>query len=148
MKHGNRSGSASKDERRATLKMHTGGEFIVKLVARLVEKYGISLPNVSIEDMLKDLDLAEVLQPLHDAADDYAQSIEDTILLARSECWSATTTFYTTLSRLADNDFAVAKDLEPIVAFFAKGPRPATPAPAPSPAPAPGSNGTNGSTTS
>nr|HEX4316270.1 hypothetical protein [Kofleriaceae bacterium] len=149
----------SPEQRRAALKMRQGGEYIVRLVARLVEKYGITLPDISIEDMVKDLELAESLEPLQAAADIYAASLGDTILQARSECWQAATTFYTTLSRIADANLEVAAELQPAIEFFAHGPRVAKPAPAPSPAPKPtpapaptngtgGSNGTNGAPTS
>nr|HEX4313343.1 hypothetical protein [Kofleriaceae bacterium] len=141
------------DERKKSLKWRTGGDQVVSLVARQVERYEVSLPGISVDDMNADLELATRLAPLAEAATEFAQALTDTILQARAECWWAATAYYTTLRRLADANPTLLAALEPAVEFFAHGPRQAKPSPEPSPSPSPSpapvastTNGTTGTT--
>jgi hypothetical protein len=82
--------------------------------------------------MEADLNLAEKLKLVRDAAEALYQFADDTILEASSECWYAATAYYTTLSRMV----SIYPDIKAVVAqvssLFATGRRrQAAPAPQP-----------------
>jgi hypothetical protein len=113
----------TRDQRRHTLKMRTGGEEIVRIVMNQAEKVGLTIAIASTDDVRRDLELLERLEPLQEALDEVRQRIADTILEARSEAWTATLTYYSALVRMARGDGNLERALEPVVAFFAIGPR-------------------------
>jgi hypothetical protein len=117
------------EQRLKTTKMRAGGEVIVATVGHLATEHGVTLPGISVEAMRRDLLLAQRLAPLATAVDGLASRLSDTLLEAQSECWWATTAFYTAMSRMVDIAPALGQALRPVVEFFAVGPR-AKPAPA------------------
>jgi len=113
----------SKEERLATTKFRPGGERMVNLIGELAKSYGIILPGISPEDMNTDLQLIQQLQPLTPLLDSLGQMLSDTILEAQSECWWATTAYYSALSRMAPADPKLEASLRPAIEFFAIGRR-------------------------
>ncbi|HCF60568.1 MAG TPA: hypothetical protein DFS52_21540 [Myxococcales bacterium] len=113
----------STEERSQALKMRPNGEWIVELMATLATRYGVSLPGISVEGMRNDLALANQLQPVEAETAALAQTLSDTILTARSECWWAALAYYTTLVRIADSDPVLADALKPAIDYFATGKR-------------------------
>lgn len=120
------------EERRRVLRFRPGGEAVVELVGELVTKRGVSLPNISVDDMNADLDLAQRLAPIAAALSGLTQVVADTMLEAHAECWYAATAFYTVLSRLGGTEPKLMRELRPAIEFFAQGKRApkSTPAPA------------------
>ena len=110
----------SAEERQRTTKMRASGERIVELVGTLATRNEVSLPRISVEDMKNDLVLAQRLAPLAQALQNVSQTVSDTILQAQSECWWATTAFYSALARLSDVDPQLEGALKPAVEFFAR----------------------------
>jgi hypothetical protein len=110
----------STEERLRATKMRANGTPIVELVSDLARRHEVSLPRISVEDMRGDLTLAQRLVPLKQVLERLSKTVEDTILQAQSECWWATTAFYTSLNRLADVDPNLEHALKPAVEFFAK----------------------------
>jgi hypothetical protein len=53
---------------------------VIDLVARRATEYGLSLPEVSVEDMKADLALLQRLRPLIAAVDSLHQTLSDTSL--------------------------------------------------------------------
>jgi hypothetical protein len=113
----------SPEERRRTTKMRVRGERIVELVGNLATRHQIALPRVSVNEMTKDLILAQQFAPLGRLFESLAQKISDTILQAQSECWWATMAFYEALTRLSNIDPDLQAALKPAVEFFARRPR-------------------------
>ena len=114
----------STTERLHATKMRTNGAQIVTLVGDLVQRHEVSLPRVSVEHMRTDLLLAQRMAPLRQSLERVLQVVADTILQAQSECWWATTAFYSALTRLADADPELERALKPAVEFFARRQRP------------------------
>jgi hypothetical protein len=117
----------SSADRLATTKMRGGGEAVVATLAELAGQHGIALPTITTGDMTSSLTLAQRLRPLADASRQLAQSLDDTILNARSECWWRATAFYSALARVAANDPTLEMALAPVVAFFGKRRKPQKP---------------------
>lgn len=111
------------EQRAATTKMRSGGEAIVAKIGQLATEHGVALPELSVEGMQADLTLAQRLAPLAGAAHELSQRLDDTILEAHSECWWATTAYYTTLARMAGANATLAAALKSVVEFFAIGRR-------------------------
>lgn len=110
----------SAEQRQRTTKMRVSGERIVEMVGALATRHEVSLPRISVQDMKNDLTLAQRLAPLAQALEIVSRTIGDTILQAQSECWWATTAFYSALARLSDIDPQLEGELKPVVEFFAK----------------------------
>lgn len=116
-------------DRRSILKMRPGGEKQIPLIARLATERGVVIPTMSVDGMNADLEIAQSLRVLLSAADSLRQRIEDGVLEAEAECWSAATAFYSVLSSMAARDPQLANALRPATDFFATGRRRPKPAP-------------------
>jgi hypothetical protein len=110
----------SAEDRKRTTKMRARGERIVELVGDLAARNQVSLPRISVADMKNDLALNQRLAPLASALASISQTISDTMLQAQSECWWATTAFYSALARLSDVDPQLEAALKPAVEFFSR----------------------------
>lgn len=115
--------SLTPDQRKSALKIRPGGERMVALLADLARKSGVDLPDMPIDAMERDLELAQALQPLSTAASTLQQRVDDTILEAQAECWHAATAYYTILQRMSSANPALADQLKPVRDFFATGRR-------------------------
>lgn len=113
----------STEERGRALKMRPDGEWVVELMGDLASRYGVSLPGISVEGMLNDLALARQLGPVEAETNSFAQTLSDTILTARSECWWAALAYYSALVRIADSNPVLADALKPAINYFATGKR-------------------------
>jgi hypothetical protein len=111
------------EQRRRTLKMRTGGDEIVRIILNQAEKAGLKIAAASIEDVRRDMTLIARLKPLEEALDELRERVHDTILEAQSEAWTAATTYYSSLTRMARGDGTLERALEPAAEFFAIGPR-------------------------
>jgi hypothetical protein len=111
------------EERRHTTKMRHGGAAVVNLVGALAQKHRLALPRTSVERMRDSLALAQRVGPLARTVTRLSQTLADTILAARSECWWAATAYYSALTRMAQADPALWAELRPAVEFFARGRR-------------------------
>jgi hypothetical protein len=113
----------SSEERQRTTKMRVRGERVVELVGNLAAHHQIALPRISVDDMNKDLALAQRLAPIAPLLTSLSQKVADTILQAQSECWWAAMAFYAALARLSNVDPELEVALKPAVEFFARRPR-------------------------
>ncbi|APR86826.1 hypothetical protein A7982_12175 [Minicystis rosea] len=111
----------NQEERQRALRMPDGGEAIAGLIAQLLNKYAVTLPGVSGDDIQRDLTLAERLQPLVPALEMLLRLAQDGILEAEAEAWYGTTAGYTALVRLSGNDATLAAELKPAMEFFGVG---------------------------
>ncbi len=114
--------SLSSAERMQVLKPRLGGEKIGDAVFELGSKYGVTSRLLSPEAAAKDRALYESLTKLVADVSVAQQAIQDIYLAARSEYWGATLHFYGALCQMAETDPRIAKELEPIIAFFALDP--------------------------
>lgn len=110
----------SSDERKRLARMRTGGESIVRLIARLVRKYNVSLPGLDVDAMIRDLETGENLESLADELATYARSVEDTVMEANSEAWSTATAFYAALLGASRASVDLKVELQPVIDFFAR----------------------------
>lgn len=120
-KVGKYGGDLSPEERRHALKPPDGSEEVTELIARLVDKHKVSIPGVNAADMLADLTLARRLAPLARALASLERRVEDVILQANAERWSATTSAYTSLVRAMGASPELENDLKPATTFFGVG---------------------------
>ncbi len=111
------------EERRHTLKFRPGGETIVHALAVSVRNHDVALPGITADGMEADLNVAEKLKPVRDAAEALYQFADDTILEASSECWYAATAFYTTLTRMVSGYPDIKAVVAQVSALFATGRR-------------------------
>ena len=109
------------DERGRALKPPDGSEAVTQLIAKLVAKYKVALPGVAADEMLADLALAQRLAPAANAIAALERKVQDTILQANSERWSATTAAYTALVRAMGANPALENELKPAMEFFGVG---------------------------
>jgi hypothetical protein len=123
--------SLNAESRQRALKPPDGSEATTKLIAKLMTKHGVSLPNISAEDMEADRLLAERLQPVAETLTALLRKVHDTLLEAGHERWYATTAGYTALVRLVATDPALETALKPALEAFGVGrkrkPRAASP---------------------
>jgi hypothetical protein len=113
------------EERRHAVKMPADGRRVVERVAAAARRLGLTIPNASIDDMERDLLLGERLQPLQEAAERLAATLDDTSLMASAECWWAATAYYSMLQRVSGADPQLDADLAELRRYFKKSPRPA-----------------------
>ncbi|MBI5545795.1 MAG: hypothetical protein HY901_18045 [Deltaproteobacteria bacterium] len=111
------------EERQRVLKHRSGGEKVTKLVADLAKEHDVKLPGISVEGMENDAEVAKRFAKLQTESGSLAQTIGDTVLQAESECWWATTAYYTALARMMDTDPKLAAAIQPAIDFFATGKR-------------------------
>jgi hypothetical protein len=111
------------EQRKHLPKMRAHGEQMVPLIAQLARDYGIKVPGMDAEQMLADLTLAERVKPAQAEAAALAQRLDDTVLEAQGECWTAATALYSVLSSMAVRDGELANRLRPVTDFFATGRR-------------------------
>lgn len=119
-------------QRKQAPKPRTGAEPKVRMIARLAVKYGVDSTDTPVDGMLADLELADRVTPVAQAAALLAETYDDTRLQAEAEYWHAATALYALLRDRARNNQELAKELEDVSQFFALGKRrPKTPAPSP-----------------
>ena len=111
------------DERKKAVKIRSGGDAIVAVIGRLLDDHGVTLPDVTRDDMNADIQLVRRLAPLRDALASVLQLVDDTVLEAESEAWWAATAGYTALHRMAKGNAKLEADLKPAVEFFRIGKR-------------------------
>lgn len=109
------------EERQGALKPPDGSETTTKLIVQLLQKHNVSLPGIKAEDIEADLLLAARLAPLGDALTRIQRLLQDIVLQANSERWSATTAGYTALVRTMDADPALRQALDPALKAFGVG---------------------------
>ncbi len=114
----------SADDARHLLRFRPGGEAIVALVADLATKYGIALPDMSVDGMRADLTLAQRLAPVASSVGLIAERLSNTLGQARSETWQAATGNYSVLVRVSVANPSLEKELLPARAFFARRSKP------------------------
>jgi hypothetical protein len=118
------------EQRKHLPKMRAHGEQMVPLIAQLARDYGLHVPGMDVDQMLADQSLAQRLAAAQAEAAALAQRIDDTVLEAQGECWTAATAFYSVLSSMAARDGELANRLRPVTDFFATGRRKPTAVPA------------------
>jgi hypothetical protein len=111
----------SPDERSRALKPPDGSEATTQLMAKLVAKYKLTLPGVAADEMLADLALAQRLGPVVMAIAALERKVQDAVLQANHERWSATTAAYTALVRAMGANPALENELKPAMEFFGVG---------------------------
>ena len=118
----------SADDKKHLARFRPGGERVVEIVAGLAEKHGLTLRHAPVSGMRADLALAKQVHVVRTRTERLRERLDDTELQAASECWSAATSYYSTLMRMAEKDPELARDLKEAVDFFALGKRRPPPA--------------------
>lgn len=109
------------EERQSTLKPPEGGDATSKLIARLLTQHKVSLPGIDPADIETDRLLAERLAPVASELSSLQRLVQDTILQANHERWSATTAGYTALVRTMDANSELREALKPALDAFGVG---------------------------
>ncbi len=111
----------TKEDRRRTRKFRMGTESVAQTVAKLAMQAGLNVAKASVEDMLSDIELAKKLRPLLTVLDRLRTRVNDTILQAESDAWSALTVYYSSLRHVGRGDPRVESALKPAADFFGRG---------------------------
>jgi hypothetical protein len=113
----------SSSERKRVLKARKGWEGLVPKLANLAQRYGVSLPGVSIDDMLSEMRAAQGISPLVGRVAKLDQSVTDSYLQSQGNMWQSATALYTVLCRAEVANPELETEMAPMRAFFATGPR-------------------------
>ena len=92
-----------------------------KLIAKLLTAHKVSLPGIDPADIEADRLLAERLAPVATELGSLQRLVQDTILQANHERWSATTAGYTSLVRTMDANPELREALKPALDAFGVG---------------------------
>jgi hypothetical protein len=111
----------SPEARQSTLKPPEGSEATSKLIAKLLTAHKVSLPGIDPADIEADRLLAERLAPVATELGSLQRLVQDTILQANHERWSATTAGYTSLVRTMDANPELREALKPALDAFGVG---------------------------
>jgi hypothetical protein len=111
----------SPEARQSTLKPPEGSEATSRLITKLLTAHKVSLPGVDPADIEADRLLAERLAPVAAELGSLQRLVQDTILQANHERWSATTAGYTSLVRTMDANPELREALKPALDAFGVG---------------------------
>lgn len=107
-------------EKRRTVKAPPGCEAVIHTVSRLVESYGLTLPNHSVGAMTAALALSQALAPVVERTQLLMTKVGDATFSAKGRAWGSTLAYYTALSRVKGTDAELATALAPVTEFFTK----------------------------
>lgn len=107
-------------DRRRMANPRTGGDKMVSLILDVATRYGLDLPNSPIASIRDAQAAGENLRPLSASVAALLKSVSDTAFTAESAAWSGAMTYYSVLSRIAENDEHLRVALQPIADFFAR----------------------------
>jgi hypothetical protein len=113
----------SPSDRQHLPRIRKGWEGLVPKLADLAERYGVTIPGVSIDAMVSAAQNAQGLAPLAGRVAKLNQSLADTTLLAQGTTWKGATALYTVLSRAVLIHPELGAEMAPMRAFFALGSR-------------------------
>jgi hypothetical protein len=111
--------SLTKAERKKALKMRTGGEKIVPVIADLATRHAVNIGDHPVTAMTKRMDQVKALAPLIKRAQLLVTQLSDASLRANAEAWDTATVLYTTLRRISRKNGDVAAALSEVEDFFA-----------------------------
>ena len=94
---------ASADRRRMA-HPRPGGDKMVAIILDVAKQLGLDLPNTPLSSVSEAQAAGTALQPLRATTAAFHKSVADTAFTAESTAWSGAMTYYTVLSRLAEND--------------------------------------------
>ena len=108
------------DDRKRLLRGRRGAAEHIERVVALATKHNVSLPNIPLAGISKDVHLEQQLAPIEEELRVALQTAEDTGLQASSEAWEGFLAYYGVLSAMAQRMPEVAADLQSVVEFMAK----------------------------
>jgi hypothetical protein len=114
------SGSAlTKTQRQKAVKMRTGGEKFVPVIASLAERFKVNVGGHDSATMTGKVQQAQSLAPLLKRAQLLTTQLNDASLAANSQAWDSATVLYSTLNRVSRSNADVQTTLAPVKEFFA-----------------------------
>jgi hypothetical protein len=106
-------------EKRHATKLRKGGEPIVTLIGALARQYQLESPVLHTDQMLADLEQAQILAPLTSKLLGFAKHVSDLTFGAQSSAWEMALQLYAVLQRRAQIDGSLAANLAPATEFLA-----------------------------
>ena len=113
----------SNEERQRLLRIRRGGPEMVRLIADLSDRFGVSLGSVTAETVLAGLKLGENVTALKVDAAAVQNTISDTARQAYAEAWDGALSLYRSLDRVSGSNEKLADALRPIRKFLTLGKR-------------------------
>lgn len=107
-------------ERMALAKPGAAAERVVPKIVEIARRKGIAIPGVDLDLTEAQLAEAQRFEPLEAQAEMLTAGLADRVLHAKSDAWVRATIIYGVLSQVARSDANLARELEPIRAFFTK----------------------------
>lgn len=111
-------------DKRHTGKARKGAEKALRDIGNLAMQHQLESPSLQVADMVAYVDRVEALSPLQARLVRTTKRIDDEMFQAQAAAWDMGMQFYALLQRRALNDGDLAKNLEPVTKFFARGSRP------------------------
>ncbi|MGH7293517.1 MAG: hypothetical protein ACRELB_01230, partial [Polyangiaceae bacterium] len=111
-------------QKRHALKFRKGGDKIIAQIGNLAQQQQLESPALNVTDMTATLGKAQALQPLSDRVAAFSKHVDDVIFKAESDSLAMAQQFYALLQRRALTDTELDTALAPVIAFFARKPKP------------------------
>lgn len=106
--------------KRRVVKAPPGCEPVISTVSRLVERYGVALPNHSGAAMTAALESAQALAPVVEKTQLLLAKVGAASLSATGQAWGSATAYYSAMNRVKGTDAELTKALAPLSEFFSK----------------------------
>jgi hypothetical protein len=107
-------------QRRAQSKYRKEGDTVIPVLARLAKASGLASTALDINTMQQQVELANVLQPLHTTVKTLSDTIGDTVLSAHGDAWSTAVTLHGALVRVSKRNLGLRRDMEAVSGAFTR----------------------------
>jgi len=108
------------EQRRAQTKYRKEGDSVIPTLARLATTAGLASVALDVNTMQQQVELANVLLPLHTSVKTLSDTIGDTVLSAHGEAWSTATTLHGALVRVSKRNLGLRRDMEVVASAFTR----------------------------
>jgi len=107
-------------QRRAQSRYRKEGDTVIPVLARLATASGLASTALDVDTMQKQVELANVLQPLHTTVKTLSDTIGDTVLSAHGNAWNTAVTLHGALVRVSKRNLGLRRDMEAVAGAFTR----------------------------
>jgi hypothetical protein len=112
--------SLTQADRRKAIKMKTGGEKFVPVIAEMAKRFNVNIGTHPVNAMMEKLTQVQTLDPLLKRATLLTQQLSDASLSGSADVWDSATVLYGTLKRVSRRNGEVQTTLAPVKEFFGR----------------------------